>query len=356
MGFTPPPRGRGAVSNPSSRFERAVREAFDDGWGVDEPVPPALPTRVTEELARSVISYNDSPDISVDRTVNPYRGCEHGCIYCFARPSHGYLGMSAGLDFETRLIAKSNAAPVLETELRKPRYTPAPLALGANTDPYQPIERQRCVTRGVLETLAAFKHPVAILTKSNLILRDIDLLAQMAADNLVQVMLSVTTLQRPLARVMEPRAATPERRLEAIQALSEAGVPVGVLVAPVVPALTDHELEAILEACRAAGAVSAGYVLLRLPHEIKDLFSEWLATHYPDRAARVLSHIRQSRGGELYDSTFGKRMRGEGPRAELLAQRFALASKRLGFQGRRVALRTDLFTPPPRTGDQLRLF
>ncbi|MCA3281111.1 MAG: PA0069 family radical SAM protein [Roseomonas sp.] len=330
-------KGRGAVSNPSVRFEAARREAFDDGWATLEQsfaeLPP-LPTSLTEDRAKSALSYNESPDLGFDRSINPYRGCEHGCVYCYARPSHAYLGFSPGLDFETRLMFKPDIAALLEKELRKPGYQPRPIALGANTDPYQPVERQLGLTRAVLEVLDRFSHPVTIVTKSAGVLRDADILQRLASRNLVRVCLSVTTRDPALARIMEPRAATPARRLQAIRELTAAGVPTAILAAPMIPAVNDMELEKLLEQGAAAGATSAGYVLLRLPLEIKQLFEEWLARHMPDRAARVLSLIRQTRGGALYDSRFGQRQTGSGPYAELLAQRFAVAIRRLGLEKR----------------------
>ncbi|MCE2759841.1 MAG: PA0069 family radical SAM protein [Acetobacteraceae bacterium] len=330
-------KGRGAVSNPPVRFKPARREAFDDGWATLEQsfaeLPP-LPTSLTEDRAKSALSYNESPDLGFDRSINPYRGCEHGCIYCYARPSHAYLGFSPGLDFETRLMFKPDIAALLEKELRKPGYQPRPIALGANTDPYQPVERQLGLTRAVLEVLDRFSHPVTIVTKSAGVLRDVDILQRLAVRNLVRVCLSVTTLDPALARIMEPRAATPARRLQAMRELTAEGVPTAILAAPMIPAVNDMELEKLLEQGAAAGATSAGYVLLRLPLEIKQLFEEWLARHMPDRAARVLSLIRQTRGGALYDSRFGQRQTGSGPYAELLARRFAVAMRRLGLEKR----------------------
>jgi DNA repair photolyase len=330
-------KGRGAGLNPPNRFERSAREAFDDGWGTLEAAfadLPPLPTTLTKDHAKSALAWNESPDIGFDRAVNPYRGCEHGCVYCYARPSHAYLGMSPGLDFETRLLFKPDVAALLEKELRRPGYVAKPIALGSNTDPYQPVERTLQLTRAVLEVLDRFDHPVTIVTKSAGVLRDIDILQRMAERNLVRVCLSVTTLDARLARIMEPRAAAPERRLAAIRHLSETGIPAAVLAAPMIPGVNDAELETILERAAAAGATSAGYVLLRLPLEIKQLFEDWLARHMPDRAARVLSLIRQTRGGALYDSRFGVRQKGTGAYAELLAQRFAVASRRLGLERR----------------------
>ena len=352
-------KGRGAVSNPSVRFEPAQREAFDDGWATLEQsfaeLPP-LPTSLTEDRAKSALSYNESPDLGFDRSINPYRGCEHGCIYCYARPSHAYLGFSPGLDFETRLMFKPDIAALLEKELRKPGYQPRPIALGANTDPYQPVERQLGLTRAVLEVLDRFSHPVTIVTKSAGVLRDSDILQRLAARNLVRVCLSITTLDPGLARIMEPRAATPARRLQAIRELTAAGVPTAILAAPMIPAVNDMELEKLLDQGAAAGATSAGYVLLRLPLEIKQLFEEWLTRHMPDRAARVLSLIRQTRGGALYDSRFGQRQTGSGPYAELLARRFAVAMRRLGLEkrgGGTGALDCTRFAVP---GGQMSLF
>jgi DNA repair photolyase len=359
-----PIKGRGAASYVTGRFEKTVARGEDDGWGSvyadafdedGEPLSPALATTVTEERARSVISRNDSPDVGFDQSVNPYRGCEHGCVYCFARPSHAYLDLSPGLDFETKLFAKTNAAERLRTELAKPGYAPSAIALGINTDGYQPIERRYRITRAVLEVLAETKHPVSFVTKSGLIERDLDLLATMARDGLVSVHFSITTLDNRLAARMEPRATAPHGKLRAMRALHEAGVPVGVMVAPVVPMLTDHELEHILEAAREHGAQSAGYVLLRLPHELKEVWREWLQLHYPERAAHVMSLIRQMRGGKDYDSRFGVRSRGEGPFAQLLAQRFAKAHARLGF-GRLPPLDTTKFVAPRKPSPQGELF
>ncbi|HEY4251369.1 MAG TPA: PA0069 family radical SAM protein [Roseomonas sp.] len=327
-------RGRGAVVNPANRYERAATEAFDDGWGTLEEAfadLPPLPTTLTPEKSRSAMAWNDSPDIGFDRSINPYRGCEHGCVYCYARPSHAYLGYSPGLDFETRLMFKPELATLLEKELRKPGYTARPVALGANTDPYQPVERTLQLTRRVLEVLERFGHPVTIVTKSAGVLRDLDILARLAKRNLVHVCLSVTTLDPKLARAMEPRAATPARRLAAIRALADAGVPVGVLAAPMIPSLNDVELERILEAAAKHGALHAGYVALRLPLEIAPMFEAWLNHHLPDRAGRVLALVREMRGGALYDSRFGIRQRGTGPYAALLARRFTLALTRYGL-------------------------
>ncbi len=334
-------RGRGAASNTSGRFEPLARGSIEEG---DEALP--LRTEVTEEQARSIISRNDSPDLRFDRSVNVYRGCEHGCFYCFARPSHAYLGLSPGLDFETKLFAKTNAAELLDKELRKPGYKARPLALGANTDPYQPIERGYGLTRAVLEVLERHSHPVLIVTKNHLVTRDQDILERMAARDLVKVTLSVTTLDRSLARAMEPRASTPEKRLEAMRLLSEAGIPVGVLMAPVIPGLNDHEIERVLEAARAQGASEAGYVMLRLPHELKQAAREWLVAHRPDAARRVMNLVRDLHGGQDYQSAFGQRQKGQGPLAWMYQRRFALALKRYGFRGQRLPLRTDLFQAP----------
>ncbi|MBM3502880.1 MAG: PA0069 family radical SAM protein [Alphaproteobacteria bacterium] len=349
-------RGRGAITNRSGRFEKESRvlgdNAFDYHQPEDEPDP--LRTTVAIDTTRTIIARNDSPDIPFDQSINPYRGCEHGCIYCFARPTHAYLGLSPGLDFESRLFAKPNAATLVAQELRAPGYRCRLIALGTNTDPYQPIEKRMRITREILQVLLAFRHPVGIVTKSALITRDIDVLAALAELRLVRVAISVTTLDAALARRMEPRAATPLRRLGAIRALAAAGVPVGVMVAPVIPSLNDHEIERILAAASEAGARGAAYVLLRLPHEIKDLFQEWLQEQVPDRAQRVLRHIREARGGRLNDPTFGRRMRGQGPYADLIAQRFRQASANLGF-GSLAQPRHDLFLPPPASGDQLPL-
>lgn len=349
-------RGRGALSNPSGRYEREQRGAIDDGWArLDDDVAPALPTEVLIDRARTIITRNDSPDISFDRSINPYRGCEHGCVYCYARPTHCYLGHSAGLDFETKLYAKPDAADLLRRELAKPGYRVATMALGTNTDPYQPIERRLGITRAILEVLEETGHPVGIVTKSALVARDIHILSRMAARGLAKVAISVTTLDRHLARRMEPRAATPARRLETIKLLSDAGVPVTVMVAPIIPALTDHEIEQILEAAATMGARQAGYVLLRLPLEIKALFGEWLAEEFPDRAVRVQHLLQSMHGGRDYDPTFGVRQRGRGPYAVQIAQRFRLACRRLGLNGRFDALRTDRFRAPVPVGGQLPL-
>ncbi|MDQ8699384.1 PA0069 family radical SAM protein [Hyphomicrobium sp. LHD-15] len=347
-------RGRGARSNHSGRFETERRTSFDDGWeGLADL--EALRTEIFIEPARSIITRNQSPDISFDQSINPYRGCEHGCVYCYARPSHCYLGHSAGLDFETKLYAKTNAAELLEKELASKSYTPKVIALGTNTDPYQPIEREQRITRQILEVLERTGHPVGIVTKSSLVLRDVDILSRMAARGLAKVAISVTSLDRRIARAMEPRAVTPAKRIEAIRGLSEAGVPVAVMVAPIVPGLTDSEIERILEAARGAGAEEAGYVLLRLPLEIKDIFREWLASEFPDRADRVINLLRSMHGGQDYVAEFGRRQKGNGPYAEQIALRFRLALKRLGLNERRHALRLDLFTRPVGKGQQMPL-
>jgi DNA repair photolyase len=352
-----PRKGRGAVGNATGRFESEVRLAFDDGWGSLDEEPLPLDTTYTRDSSRSIIAHNESPDIPFDRSINPYRGCEHGCIYCYARPTHAYLGLSPGLDFESRIFVKEDAAALLRGELSKPGYRCETIALGANTDPYQPIERKLEITRRILEVLREFRHPVGIVTKSALVARDIDILAEMARDNLVVVTLSVTTLDRDLARRMEPRAATPERRLETIAALAAAGVPTGVLAAPMIPALNDREMEEILERAHAAGAGVAGYTLLRLPLELKALFKEWLEEHVPQKSSHVLSLVAQCHGGRLYDSAWSKRMTGGGPYADMLAARFDRACRRLGFAPRtRYALDTTRFRPPPQRGDQLALF
>jgi DNA repair photolyase len=348
--------GRGAQTNRSGRYEPIAYEPTDDGWESLAELE-ALATEVQEVPARRIITKNESPDIGFDRSINPYRGCEHGCIYCYARPSHAYLGLSPGLDFETRIFYKPQATALLKAELCKKGYTCRPLALGSNTDPYQPAERRLGITRAILEVLRDFRHPVTIVTKGALIQRDLDILGQMARDNLAVVTVSVTTLDRDLARRMEPRAATPERRLETITALASAGVPAGVLAAPMIPALNDREMEEILERARAAGASVAGYTLLRLPLELKALFKEWLEEHAPQKASHVLSLVAQCHGGRLYDSAWSKRMTGGGPYAEMLAARFDRACRRLGFAPRtRQALDTSRFRPPPQKGDQLALF
>ncbi len=338
-------RGRGAVSNQTGRYERHTRDPFDDGWSTIEDDAAPLETLLMEDTAKTIITFNNSPDIHFDRSINPYRGCEHGCIYCFARPTHAWSGLSAGLDFESRLFQKSNAPELLVKELSRPAYIPKPVALGINTDAYQPVEREQRLTRRLLQILSDHNHPVSLLTKSALIQRDIDLLAPMAEKGIARVGVSITTLDRKLARKMEPRAATPERRLETVRALSQAGIPVSVMTAPIIPGLNDHEIEALLEASAAHGATGAGYVVLRLPYEIKDLFHEWLVQHVPDRAARVVNLIREMRGGKDYDPRWFERGRGHGPMANLISQRFQKAAARNGLSGRRPELRTDLFRP-----------
>jgi DNA repair photolyase len=348
-------RGRGAGANPAGRYETVRRERFDDGWDLDEEAAK-LPTEIIVEKPRTIITKNDSPDISFDRSINPYRGCEHGCVYCFARPSHAFQGLSPGLDFETKIFAKPNAPELLEKELRAPTYEPRTIALGANTDPYQPAERRFRITRGILEVLNRANHPVGIVTKSALVTRDIDILAQMADRQLAKVAVSITTLDPRLARRMEPRAASPAKRLDTVRRLAEAGIPVSVLVAPIIPAINEHEIEAILKASYEAGAREAGYVLLRLPHELKDLMRDWLAEHYPDKLRHVFSLLQESHGGKDYDSEWRTRQTGVGPFAWLIGRRFEKATQSLGFNRRRLKLRTDLFTPPAKETGQLSLF
>ena len=344
-------RGRGAVSNATGRFEPTRKEEFDDGWDRDETIE-ALKTEVTLERPKSIITKNDSPDISFDRSINPYRGCEHGCVYCFARPTHAYLGLSAGLDFETKLFVKDGAAAMLEKELAHPKYKPRVIALGSNTDPYQPIERQYRVTRSILEVLAKTRHPVGIVTKSNLVLRDIDILAPMAAQGLAKVFISVTTLDRDIARRMEPRAPTPARRLEAIEQLAAAGIPVGVMAAPIIPAVNDSEIEKILTRAYAAGAREAGYVTLRLPLELREIFREWLSVNFPDKLKHTLSLVQSMHGGKDYESQWGVRMAGSGPYAWMIGRRFEIAARRLGFLETPVVTRNDLFEPPAPRGSE----
>ena len=351
----PARKGRGAVTNVSGRYEKDCREAFDDGWSSTDPEPPPLKTEITVETARTIITRNDSPDLSFDRTINPYRGCEHGCVYCYARPNHAYAGLSPGLDFESRLFAKPNAAALLEAELADPRYVPNTIVLGGVTDVYQPIERTWKITRSLLEVLAAHRHPVALVTKSALVLRDLDILAPMAAAGLAKVAVSVTTLDPKLARVMEPRAAAPHRRIETIRTLAAAGVPTSIMTAPLIPSLNDHEIDALLDAAAAAGAGAAGYVALRLPLEIAALFQEWLHAHVPDRAARVMKLVRGMRGGRDYDPRWGARQRGEGPYAAMMAQRFRAAARRTGLDKPRRQLDVTQFRRPPKPGDQLPL-
>lgn len=349
-------KGRGAARNVPGRFERFHVTPFDDGWGsLDEPVA-RVDTVVTPDASRTILTTNDSPDIPFNRSVNPYRGCEHGCAYCFARPSHAYLDLSPGLDFESRIFSKPDAADLLRKTLRRPGYRCEPLALGSNTDPYQPVERRLRITRAILEVLAEFRHPFTVVTKSNMVLRDLDLLVPMTRDGLAAVHLSITTLDRTLARRMEPRAPTPRRRLEAVRGLSDAGIPVGLLASPMIPGLNDHELDRILEAAAAAGAQSASYLMLRLPHELKVLFVEWLRAHYPSKAKKVLSRIREMRGGRLNDARFGCRMRGRGAHAEVMRRRFEVACRRLGLDRVSTGLDTSRFRVPQGPGVQRRLF
>jgi DNA repair photolyase len=348
-------RGRGAQSNASGRFEAEARVAFDDGWQSLDELPP-FKTTVGLDTARKVITRNDSPDIGFDRSINPYRGCEHGCVYCFARPTHAFLGLSPGLDFESMLFAKPDAPALLEKELAAQEYEPRMIAIGTNTDPYQPIERERKIMRGILEVLERSGHPVGIVTKSALVTRDIDILARMAKRNLAKVAISVTSLDPKLARTMEPRASTPPKRLEALRQLSQAGIPTTVMVAPVIPALNDSEIERILDAAAHAGVKEASYVLLRLPLEVRDLFREWLMANYPDRYRHVFTLIRDMRGGKDYDSQWGTRMKGTGPMAWMIGRRFEIASEKLGLNKRRSKLTTDHFVRPERRGQQLSLF
>ena len=348
-------RGRGSLSNATGRYEPLARVAFDDGWQGLEELPP-FKTTVTADTTRKIITRNDSPDIPFDRSINPYRGCEHGCVYCFARPTHAYLGLSPGLDFESKLFMKPNAPELLERELSAPNYVPKVIAIGTNTDPYQPIERRYKIMRRILEVLDSAGHPVGIVTKSALVLRDLDILARMAKRDLVKVALSVTTLDPQLARTMEPRAATPQRRLDALRQLVKAGVPATVMVAPVIPALNDDEIERILEAVAAAGARHAGYVLLRLPLEVRDLFREWLMTNFPDRYRHVFKLIRDMRGGKDYDSTFGQRQTGTGPIAWMIGRRFEVACEKLGFNAAKHKITTEHFRPPRPGAKQLDLF
>ncbi|MGA7455673.1 MAG: PA0069 family radical SAM protein, partial [Rhodoplanes sp.] len=348
-------RGRGAQSNASGRYEPIARIALDDGWQSLEDLPP-FATTVAVDTARKVITRNNSPDISFDRSINPYRGCEHGCVYCFARPTHAYLGLSPGLDFESKLFMKPDAPELLERELSAPNYVPRTIAIGTNTDPYQPIERRYKLMRRILQVLDKAGHPVGIVTKSDLILRDLDILSRMAQRRLVRVAISVTTLDPALARTMEPRAPTPPRRLAALRGLAAAGVPTSVMVAPVIPAINDAEIERILDAAAAAGVEGAGYVLLRLPLELRDLFREWVAANFPDRERHVFSLIRQTRGGKDYDSTFGRRMTGSGPYAWMLGRRFETACARLGLNERKTTLTTEHFVPPRPQTEQLSLF
>jgi DNA repair photolyase len=348
-------KGRGARSNASGRYESLAVEAFDDGWTELDEAPPPLRTTLTPERARVILTTNDSPDISFNQSINPYRGCEHGCTYCYARPAHAYMGLSPGQDFESKLFFKPDAAALLERELSKPRYRVQNIQIGGNTDPYQPAEHKLGITRGVLGVLQRFRHPFSIITKSQAITRDLDILGEMGRAGLARAAVSITTLDRKLARSMEPRAATPERRLDAIRRLTDAGCPTIVMFAPVIPGLNDHELEAVLERSAQAGAIAAGYVALRLPLEIKDLFREWLESDHPDRARRVMSLVRQMRGGRDYDPEWRKRQTGEGPLAQLIARRMEVASERYGLNRDWRRLDTTQFRVPEKTGDQLAL-
>jgi DNA repair photolyase len=347
-------RGRGAKINPSGRFESLHEELVDDGWDSLAELP-RLKTEIFIETPKTIITRNQSPDISFDRSINPYRGCEHGCVYCYARPAHSYMGLSPGLDFETKLFIKPNAAALLRGELTATNYVPKTIALGANTDPYQPIERTYRITRSVIEVLSEFKHPFGIVTKSYSVTRDIDLLKPLAALGLVKVAISITTLDPKLARAMEPRASTPAKRLAAIEELSKAGIPCVVMIGPIIPGLNDHEIDAILKAAHAAGAREAGYTMLRLPHEVKDIFKDWLSKEFPDRAAKVMSLVKSVRGGDENDPHFGTRMTGSGPYAWTIGRRFQLAAQRLGLNAKRLKLRDDLFERPPQVGEQLAL-
>ena len=346
-------RGRGALSRTSGRFEKSHHEEIDDGWNTPTN-NNAFKTQFHFEKPRSIITKNDSPDISFDRSINPYRGCEHGGVYCFARPTHAYIGLSSGIDFETEIFVKEGAAALLERELSANHYTPKMIAIGSNTDPYQPAEKHHRVMRGILEILARARHPVGIVTKSALVLRDLDLLAPMAREGLVKVAISVTTLDPHLARIMEPRAASPIRRLDVIDSLAKAGIPVSIMTAPIIPAINDHEIEMILTRAYAAGAREAGYILLRLPYDVRDLFIEWLGAHFPDKMQRSLRLIQSTRDGKLYDAAFNKRMNGIGPYAWMIGRRFEVIAKKLGYG--HIALRTDLFEPPRRKPQQLSLF
>jgi DNA repair photolyase len=348
-------KGRGALSQPPGRFDKLTQSFEHDGWYAEE-APEKIETVVSPEPIRSIISRNNSPDIGFSQSINPYRGCEHGCIYCYARPSHAYIGLSPGLDFETKLFFKDNAAQTLEHELGTKNYKCSTIMIGANTDPYQPLEKTKKVTRSVLEVLARHRHPCTITTKSALVARDVDVLADLARDGLTRVMFSIPTLNNEMKRLLEPRASSAAAKLKAMRVLAEAGVPVGVLVAPIIPVLTEHEIEAVLEAAREAGASQAGYTVLRLPYEVKDLFREWLAEHFPDRAAHVMSIVRGMRGERDNDPNFGTRMHALGPVAQLIRQRFRLASRRLGFpEQRQYELPTHLFRPPGRTPPQMSL-
>lgn len=351
----PQHNGRGALSNASSRYDDEKRIRTNDGWDIEDELPP-LRTTLTKDATRTIIARNSSPDIPFDRSINPYRGCEHGCIYCFARPTHAYQGLSPGLDFESKLFVKPDAAELLKKELADPKYSPRMIAMGTNTDPYQPIEKKWRVTRGILEVLRDCGHPVGIVTKSALVMRDIDILADMAKKNLAKVCLSVTTLDPKLARAMEPRAATPSKRLEALRALSEAGIPTAVMVAPIVPAINDSEIERILDAAKAAGVEGAGYVMLRMPYEIKDLFREWLREHFPAKEKHVISLVRSLHGGKDYDAEWGKRQTGDGPYAWSIGRRFELACERLHLNEKRTRLTIAHFRRPEIKRAQLDLF
>ena len=336
-------KGRGALSNTTGRFSPTRSIALEDGWYTDDNQPDSIATEVRVELAKTIITKNNSPDVPFNQSINPYRGCEHGCVYCYARPSHTFWDYSAGLDFETKLIYKATAAELLEQTITKPNYKMEPVAIGSNTDPYQPIEKQKGITREILKVLQRHRHPFSIITKGSLIERDIDILQDMAKDNLCTVTISVTTLDNDLKRIMEPRAATPSARLKTIEKLSKAGIPVGVLVAPIIPAINDSEMESILAVCAKAGATNASYVFLRLPREVKDLFREWLVQHYPQRTAHVMNMMQQSRGGRFYDSTYGQRMKGKGPFAQVIEKRFEVACRKLGLStDRRVPTQTKL--------------
>ena len=348
-------RGRGTAINPSGRYEPEQRAVFHDGWEIEEELP-VLKTTVQIERARTIITRNQSPDIPFDRSINPYRGCEHGCVYCFARPTHAYMGMSPGLDFETKLYVKPDAVELLERELSKPGYVPNTIAIGTNTDPYQPVEKTWMLMRGILEVLDRYNHPVAIVTKSALVMRDMDILSRMADRGLAKVAISLTTMDKTLARAMEPRAASPSRRLEAMRALNEAGIPCNVMTAPIIPGLNDHELERLLDSASAAGAKEAGYVMLRLPLEVAPVFKEWLLRHYPDRFRHVMTLIRSMRDGKDYDAEWGKRMRGDGPYAWQIGRRFEIKAKQLGLNISRRPLRADLFVPPHAAPKQMCLF
>lgn len=347
-------KARGAVSNASGRYDLARCEECD-GWDIPE-MRAGFQTEVQDEQIRSLITYNKSPDLPFDRSINPYRGCEHGCVYCFARPTHAYLGLSAGLDFETRLVARSGAAEMLRKELRAKRYNVAPIAIGTNTDPYQPIEKDRLITRGCLQVLSDFNHPVAIVTKGAMIERDIDILAPMAAKGLARVGVSITTLDPDLSRRMEPRVPVPARRLETVRRLTEAGIPVRIMMSPIVPGLTDHQIEEVLNAGQAAGADTASWIMLRLPREVSELWQEWLQEHEPNRASKIMSRVREMHGGKDYDARWGHRMRGEGIHADMIAQRVQAAMRRAGLKSDAPALRCDLFRIPPQPGDQMLLF